>query len=231
MGEAKPPADKAVIIPVGIAGAPPEAGRDRRQDRFRRQAHCLLEVPILVAAERGIGIHPFGLQRHPVGPHIAFLKHMDAHLAQRRNAPRRDMVRPAIAEQQQIRHAVLAQILVEEGWPVRKPAAKVHVGIGPVAQVAAAEVDPTHRQPAIRHDFPQAPEQRPGRTLKEQERALFRHHRQPRARPCSGRRPTTGLWRWLDPPSAMRLQQGETVRRERNAAAERRPTGRSRRRP
>ena len=84
---------------------------------------------------------PFELERHPVGPQIAFLEHVGAHAADRGDAVRGDMIGAAIAVEQQVGDLVVAQELVEEHRPFGEIVAKIDRAVGPVEPVSAAQID------------------------------------------------------------------------------------------
>ena len=97
-----------------------------------------------VKRQRGIAVHAVFLQRHEVGPDIAFLKHMYPQPAQPRHLVSGGVIGAAIAVQDQIGNAVLHNEIVKEQRPVTERAAIVGRLARPIDLVAAVDVDP-HR--------------------------------------------------------------------------------------
>ena len=77
-------------------------------------------------------------------PQIALFEDVRTDAAKICNAARGHMVRPAIAEQQDVGDPVLLQEIIEKDRPVAKTAAEVGRGFRPIDDVASADVDPLH---------------------------------------------------------------------------------------
>ena len=80
------------------------------------------------------------------------------------------MIRPAIAEQENVGDLVFTQEIVEEYWPVVEPPAEIAGGLRPVDAVAGANVDSLNLGPALAHGSRELMHERSGGALQEQER-------------------------------------------------------------
>src|SRR4051812_12873448 len=84
------------------------------------------------------------------------------------------MIGPAVAEQQNVGDLMLSQEIVEKNRPVTKPAAKVRRRLGPIDPVACTDIDPFDLQAMLAHRSGEIVQQRPWRSLQEQECAAVR---------------------------------------------------------
>ncbi len=162
------------VVARSVSHAPPEVGRDWRQVRLGRKRIGLLDQPFLVPREPRMAVHPVELERHPVRPKIAFLEHVGADPAQRGNAARRHVIRPAVSEQQDVGDLMFAQEIVEEHRPVAESATEIGRCVGPVGAVTGADIDPFDLHPALAHRDRELVHHWPRRTLEEQEGAPLR---------------------------------------------------------
>src|SRR6476469_3367978 len=108
-------------------------------------------------------------------PEIAFLEDMRPHSAHRRHSVSRDMIGPAIAEQEEAGDPMLAKEVVEGHRPIREAPAEIDRPVRPVVAVAATEIDAMDGNAMGGDRLAEPAEQRPGRTLQEQEGALTLH--------------------------------------------------------
>jgi hypothetical protein len=161
----EPPGVHRDIVPRGVANAPAEGRRDRRQEGLRRQRFRLLDHPFLVAGEPRIAVHPIELERHPMRAKVSLLEHIGPDAAKSRDSSSRDVVRPAIAEQQDIGDLVLAQEIIEKTRPVTKAAAEIGRLLRPVDLVTRADIDSLDLHSPLAHDGRELMQQRSWRAL------------------------------------------------------------------
>jgi len=89
------------------------------------------------------------------------------------NPARRNMVRPAITEQQYVGDFMLTKEIIEEYRPVPEAASEIRGGLWPVDPVARTDIDALYLHAAFAHRSGELVEQRSRRALQEQERALL----------------------------------------------------------
>src|SRR5207248_10600789 len=105
-----------------------------------------LDEPVLVSRKARAGIHALRLEGHPVWSQIAFLQHMRPHIAKRGSSMGRDVIRPAIAKDQEIGDLVVAHEPVDKYWPLGGAPTEVHGAGRPIVPIPPAQVDSVHGQ-------------------------------------------------------------------------------------
>src|SRR5205085_1342868 len=96
-------------------------------------------------------------------------EHIGADAAKRRNTTSRDVIGPAIAEQQDVGNLMFAKEIVEEHRPIAETTAEVGCCFGPVDAVASTDIDPLHLHALLAHRDRELMHHRPRRTLQEKE--------------------------------------------------------------
>src|SRR3546814_8732751 len=89
----------------------------RRPPRSTR-TDTLFPYTTLFRSQGRVAVHPLLLERQEIGADIAFLHHMDAQVAQPRHLVGGGMIGAAVAIEDQVRHAMMDDMVVEEDRPV-----------------------------------------------------------------------------------------------------------------
>src|SRR6185437_5186725 len=105
------------VMACRVTHPPSEARGDRRQEGVGRKSLRLLDQPFPVPSEPRMASHAIEREGHPMGPQIAFLEHKGPDSAQRGAPPRRHLVRPAVAESQDVGDLLIAKEIIEECRP------------------------------------------------------------------------------------------------------------------
>ncbi|MNW05233.1 hypothetical protein D3C71_2014500 [compost metagenome] len=87
--------------------------RERQLERVAilvaRNVLAHIAVPLRVTWQTRVVVDPVALQRHPIGPKVAFLEHVHANTRQPRQGHGRAVYRAAVAEQHQVGDIQLAE--------------------------------------------------------------------------------------------------------------------------
>ena len=141
----------------------------------RRQSERQFADRIGVARKPAVAIHPVPLQHDPVRPDVAEIGDGHGHPGGVRGGDGNLVVRPLLAQQHQVGHAVPGQERRDEAWPFFRRRLEIGGRVRPEQRVAAAHIDPVDRMTTAMKELSQPVKVRGDRALQEKE-ALMRCH-------------------------------------------------------
>src|SRR5688500_3522169 len=138
---------------------------------------------LATARPTGKGVGAAAPQGDPIRPEIALLEHTHGNAARARQLDRDAVVRPAVAEQDDVGNGGLMQEDAEKAPPFGEAAAEIHrAELWPENPVAAAQIDSVYRVAPAGDLAPEPHEKGSCQALQEKKRPLAaetHHHRAP----------------------------------------------------